>query len=366
MSVSRFSVRIIVGIAAGGFFLAWCGGPVRNAGIKCKADGVVDSQSGLTAFRFLIPEGWHANTSFRWLPPTNTAFGCDLSVSTPDLHSMVDCVEHTVLTYTGFGNQPGKGVFIEKASDFLRFRAEKLTSALKDVSGFSVLDEQNTELAPDPMQQIGTRFGSGDSMHSRTYLHQAGYLEVRFKMGGINMVAEMGTEVFGETSTVQIPGQNRPTSVSQLNRVGPTLTVMLEADAPQKRWSEAKIIASSFQMTREFQAYWVKLTTHAAKVQMGANRADMEANNANWHERSMANFRKQMDAKSAATHGFCNMAANQQDYHLGNAIVTLPNDYKGWYDPNAKVLMIDDDPQFVPTGPGTRDFRALQPATGGH
>jgi hypothetical protein len=119
-------------------------------------------------------------------------------------------------------------------------------------------------------------------------------------------------------------------------------------------------------MTPEFHAYWVKLTTHAAKVQLGANQAELKASNANWHERSMANFRAQMDAKSAATHDFCNVAANQQDYQLGNAIVTLPLDYKGWWDPHAGVLMIDDDPQFVPSGAGTQNYQELHRATGVH
>ena len=364
---SKTGLRLIAVLATNVMLLcaASAAGP---HGTKCKVQEAVDKEmSGLPAFRFLVPDGWRAVTSFKWLPPNNTTFGCDLSLSTPDLHSIVDCVEHTVMTYmSGYGSQPGKGVLITKASDLLRFRVSKLTTALKGVSDVSIDDEENTELPPDATQQAGKRLGSGDSMHSRTFLSQAGFLKVRFKMNDTDMVALLGTQVYGETSVVRIPGQSRPSSVSQVNRVGPTVTIMLEADASQARRSEAKIIASSFQMTPAFQTFWVNMTTHAAKVTIGANQADLKASNSNWHERSMANFRKQMDAKSATTHDFCNMAANQQDYKLGKAIVTLPNDYKGWWDPHANVLMIDDDPQFVPSGPGTKDFRELQPATAGH
>lgn len=371
---SECVTRLFVGIAGAVLFFALRNSslalttPPGRSGVKCKVQGATDTEgSGLTAFRFLVPEGWKANTSFRWIPPSNTAFACDLSVSTPDLHSMVDCVEHMVMTYmSGFGSQPGKGVLIQKATDMLRYRAGKLTTALKGVSDVSIVDEENTELPPDIAQQMGMRLGSGDSMHSRTFLHQAGYLKVRFKIGETVMTAELGTQVFGETSVVRIPGQSRPSSMSQVNRVGPTVTIMLESNASEVRKTEAKIIASSFQMTPEFQAYWVKLTTHAGKVVLGENRAELEASNSNWHERSMANFRKQMDAKSATTHDFCNMAANQQDYKMGDAIVTLPNDYKGWWDPHAGVLMIGADPKFVPSGAGTQNFQELHPATHGH
>jgi len=337
-------------------------GAAPASGIKCEVQSAVDSEmSGLKAFSFLVPEGWKANTSFRWLPPNNMAFSSDLSVATPDLHAMVDCVEHTVLTYmSGFGQQPGKGVFIQKASDFLRFRASRLVAALPGASDLTILDEQNTELPADMLQQAGPGYGSGDSMHQRTFLHQAGYLKAKFTLNGVEMTVDLGTEVFGETSSVQIPGSTRPNSVSQVNRVGPTLTVMLESGAPARRRAEAKIIASSFQMTPEFHTYWVKMVTHAAQVQLGVNAAEQRASDLNWHENAMANFRKQMQSKSDTTHDFCNMVANQQDYRLGNGIVTLPNDYKGWWDPTSSVLMISDNPQFVPSGAGTQNYKALQ------
>lgn len=108
--------RPIVGLSCGAFLFASCiasgnaSQALRRVGVKCKVQDATDTEkSGLSAFRFLVPDGWRANTSFRWLPPSYTAFGCDLSASTPDLHSMVDCVEHTVMTYSsGFGSQPGK------------------------------------------------------------------------------------------------------------------------------------------------------------------------------------------------------------------------------------------------------------------
>lgn len=111
-------------------------------------------------------------------------------------------------------------MLIEKASDMLRFRVSKLASALKNVSDLTIVEVEDTELAPDFFQQIGSHFGPTDSMHSRKFLHQAGYLKARFKMGDTEMTAELGTQVFGETSTIQIPGQIRPSSVSQVNRVG--------------------------------------------------------------------------------------------------------------------------------------------------
>src|SRR5579862_121561 len=106
---SQLSKWLIVGFFSGSFAFGICNSPVGRGGIKCRVQGATDTdQSGLTAFRFLVPDGWKANTSFRWLPPNNTAFASDLSLSTPDLHSMVDCVEHMVMTYmSGFGSQPG-------------------------------------------------------------------------------------------------------------------------------------------------------------------------------------------------------------------------------------------------------------------
>jgi hypothetical protein len=274
---------------------------------------------------------------------------------------MVDCLEHTVLTYSsGMAGQPGKGVLIEKASDYLRFKLSRLTTSLQGVTDVAVVTEENTELPPDDFQKIGQRFNSGDSMHRRSFLHQAGFLKASFKLNNTPMTVSLGTLVFGETSTIQIPGMSRPSSVSQVNRVGPTVTIMLESNAPAKMVNEAKVIASSFQMTGEFHEYWVKMTTHAAQVQLGANAATLKAENANWHEHAMASFRNQMDAKSGVSHDFCNMVANQQDYKLGDGIVTLPNDFKGWWDANSSTLVIADNPQYVPTGAGTNNFKALQ------
>ena len=335
--------------------------------VKCKVQSVVDSElSGMKAFSFLVPDGWQAHSSFRWLPPYHTVFASDLSISTPDIHAMVDCVEHTVLEFnSGVGNQQDKGVMIQKSSDFLRFRVSKLTAALKDVTDVEIIGEENLDLPADAAQQAGARLGSGDSMHSRTYLHQAGFLKVRFKLGGTPMTVNLGTTVYGQTSTIRIPGQARPSSVTQINRVGLTLTIMLETDPSAQRVSEARVIASSFQMTPEFHNYWVQMTTHAAKVTIGVNSAQQRASDLNWHERSMANFRQQMNSKSSITHDFCNMAANQQDYKLGKGFVTLPNDCKGWYDAQGGVLMIGDDPQFVPSGAGTKNFRELEPIHAG-
>ena len=330
--------------------------------VKCKVQSVVDTElSGKNAFSFLVPDGWIAHTTFRWLPPYHTVFASDLSISTPDLHAMVDCVEHTVLEFnSGVGSQQDRGVLIQKSSDFLRFRVSKLTAALKNVTDVEIVGEENLDLPADEAQQAGARLGSGDSMHQRTYLHQAGFLKVHFKLKGTPMTVNLGTTVFGQTNTIRIPGQARPSSVSQINRVGPTLTIMLESDAPAQRVTEAKVIASSFQMTPEFHSYWVLMTAHAAKVKIGINRAEQRASDLNWHERSMAAFRQQMNNKSSISHDFCNMAANQQDYKLGKGFVTLPNDCKGWYDAQGGILMVDDDPQFVPSGAGTKNFRALE------
>ncbi len=336
MNVKRLSVAATLLSLA---LISQAAGP--SSGIKCKLEQVKDSESGLVAFTYFVPQGWTAHSMMQWTAPG--AFTANLSASTPDKHYSVSQLQHMVVSYGRFGNNPPKGIVIHHATDFLRALVELLKRQY-NVNDVQITDEVNQ---PVPASQLSSipQINTSGPMDTVAFVNEVGFLQVSFDADGTPMVAALGTSVSGRNDIKHQP--NRPdqeVGESGVFAVGPSTVIVSPANPAHEKVKELQLIASSMNMTPQFLAHWREVTTKLAKATLDANVLGRQYADAHWHEHAMAKFRDQMEAKDANTHQFCNYILNQQDYkdQSGN-VVTLPSSYKhAWADGNGNYLLTDD------------------------
>ncbi len=119
--------------------------------LKCQLEQLKDSQSGLVAFTYLVPNGWVAHNRMGWNGPGS--FVANLSAATPDKHYSVSQLERMVTTYS-LSRASTSGTPIHHATDFLKAMVEMLKQGY-GISSVEVVDDINSPLAVDEQQLIG-------------------------------------------------------------------------------------------------------------------------------------------------------------------------------------------------------------------
>jgi len=331
----------------------------KGQGIQCKLEEVQDSEkSGLTAFTYFVPDGWTAHHSMRW--GNADSFVANLSASTADKHYSVSQLQPMVVTYMAMRAIAPKGIRIAHATDFLHALVDQLKRQY-NLQEVNVVDEVNEPLPLTQFQESAARTNWGP-MQTRAPLHESGFMQVTFELNGEEETADLGTTVVGTNVRMHaLNNENEVTSESGVYRAGPSMVIIAPSNPAGARIREARIIASTMRETPQFLAYHRKLTTALAKAQLQANAAELEANNADWHERSMANFKGQMAAKDSNTHEFCNYILDQQDYKTKSGpTVTLPTAFDhAWSNANGEYLL-SDNPAFDPRGYGSGGWERLE------
>jgi len=329
-------------------------GPSKGKGIKCTLAKVVDSQrSGLTAYTYFVPTGWEAKSSMNWNGNTYVA---DFTATTPDNQYMVEQLMPLNMQFVNSNGKILQGIRILKAIDYLHAMVNGLQQNGK-INNVKVIEEDNEDAPlteqeknfPKPLPSIGAMV--------QTQFNQTAFMKFSFERNGQQLTGSMGTTVFGNFLSNNMQLGYGPTASHFLSEngtyvIGPTLLVMSPASPSEAKVHEAQIIASSAQMTPDFQLYSAKLALAISNAGLVATEERGKELIKQMREQTQQihdNFMDKMAQKDADTREFCNYILDKQDYadHSGN-VVTLPSAYNhSWSDGNGNYIL-NDDPTFDP------------------
>ncbi|HWD38571.1 MAG TPA: hypothetical protein VG944_06960 [Fimbriimonas sp.] len=358
-SLRSNGVSFTVLVAVGGIAVA---SSAPSHGIACSLIQVRDSQrSGLVAFTYLAPKGWKAKNSMTW---NGNVYEADYGAETADEQYSVSRFEPFTMTYWSTNGRVTGGARLAHATDFLKIVASNLQkSGLID--DFKVLDQSDTSLPPSDIQKMTEQqptYGSG-----RLQFREAGFLKLAFTKNGFHGCAGLGATVEGTLLSLNASyGRGIPTYSQESGAyiIGPTLIIATPESPDPQRVKEVQIVASSARITPDFRSYTIALALKISEANLEANRERIQQENRMMEERrekSMAEFRHQMEVKDDNSRQFCNYIRDQQDYvQPDGARVTLPMQYDHSWVNSAGEYILNSDPTFDPKGYGSGGWVQLQ------